>query len=144
MQAKLHRWAADDPGLRFDDLFNLVYHPDFLTVAWERVRGNKGARTAGVDRVIPRFISDDADVVAFLGDAREQLKTGAFAPLPVRERMIPKAGQPGKLRVPWQGASRVTGDQIRVQADAVQPLRGGLGQVLVHIEAGDMLVCEPS
>jgi RNA-directed DNA polymerase len=98
MQAKLHRWAAEDPGRRFDDLFNLVYHPDFLTMAWDRVRGNKGARTAGVDRVIPRFISDDADVVAFLGDARKQLKTGAFTPLPVRERMIPKAGQPGKLR----------------------------------------------
>ncbi len=53
MQAKLHRWAADDPGRVFDDLFNLVCHPDFLTVAWDRVRGNKGARTAGVDRVVP-------------------------------------------------------------------------------------------
>ena len=25
MQAKLHRWAAADPGRRFDDLFNLVH-----------------------------------------------------------------------------------------------------------------------
>ena len=57
MQAKLHRWAAEDPGRRFDDLFSLVYHPDFLTVAWERVSGNKGARTAGVDRVAPASIS---------------------------------------------------------------------------------------
>ncbi|MET7901653.1 hypothetical protein ABZS86_09280 [Streptomyces sp. NPDC005355] len=24
MQAKLHRWAAADPGRRFDDLFNLA------------------------------------------------------------------------------------------------------------------------
>ena len=24
MQAKLHRWAAADPGRRFDDLFNFV------------------------------------------------------------------------------------------------------------------------
>jgi RNA-directed DNA polymerase len=98
MQAKLHHWAAGDAGRRFDDLFNLVYHPDFLTVAWERVRGNKGGRTAGVDRVIPRFISDDADIVAFLGSAREQLKSRAFTPLPVRERLIPKSGQPGKFR----------------------------------------------
>ena len=98
MQAKLHQWAAREPGRRFDDLFNLVCHPDFLTVAWERVRGNKGARTAGVDRVIPRFISDGADVAAFLGSAREHLKARTFAPLPVRERMIPKAGQPGKFR----------------------------------------------
>jgi RNA-directed DNA polymerase len=91
-------WATGDPGRRFDDLFNLVYHPDFLTVAWERVKRNKGARTAGVDRVVPAFISDDADVVDFLGEAREQLRSRTFAPLPVRERMIPKSGQPGKFR----------------------------------------------
>ena len=98
MQAKLHLWATQDPGRQFDDLFNLVYHPDFLTVAWDRVRGNKGARTAGVDRVVPAFISDDADVAAFLASAREQLKSRTFTPLPVRERMIPKTGQPGKVR----------------------------------------------
>jgi hypothetical protein len=40
MQAKLHQWAAGDPGRRFDDLYNLIHHPDFLSVAWERVRGN--------------------------------------------------------------------------------------------------------
>jgi hypothetical protein len=75
MQAKLHRWAVADPDRRFNDLFNLVCDQDFLTVAWERVRGNKGARTAGADRVIPAFISDEADVAAFLlgitGSSRE-------------------------------------------------------------------------
>ena len=49
MQTKLHQWATADPGRRFDDLANLVYDPAFLVVAWARVRGNKGARTAGVD-----------------------------------------------------------------------------------------------
>jgi RNA-directed DNA polymerase len=58
MQAKLHHWAAGEPGRRFDDLFNLVCHQGFLTVAGERVRGNKGARTAGVDPVVPWFISE--------------------------------------------------------------------------------------
>ena len=42
MQCRLHQWAVGDPGHRFDDVFNLVYHPDFLTVAWERVAGNIG------------------------------------------------------------------------------------------------------
>ena len=56
MQTKLHRWAADDFGRRFDDLYNLVCDPAFLVVAWNRVRVNKGARTAGVDRVAPRAI----------------------------------------------------------------------------------------
>ena len=30
MQAKLHRWAGEDPSRRFGDLFNLVYDPAFL------------------------------------------------------------------------------------------------------------------
>src|SRR5207302_9208144 len=47
IQTKLHQWATDDPGCRFDDLFNLVVDPAFLVVAWERVRANKGGRTAG-------------------------------------------------------------------------------------------------
>ena len=49
MQTKLHRWAVADPDRRFDDLFNLVCDPAFLLVAWDRVAGNQGARTAGVD-----------------------------------------------------------------------------------------------
>src|SRR5262249_60425579 len=49
IQAKLHRWARDDPHRRFDDLVNLVADPAFLLVAWDRVRHNKGAKTAGVD-----------------------------------------------------------------------------------------------
>jgi len=46
IQTKLHRWASDDPHRRFDDLYNLVTDPAFLLVAWDRVRGNKGARPA--------------------------------------------------------------------------------------------------
>ena len=49
IQTKLHRWAKDNPTQRFDDLFNLVCDPAFLTVAWKRVRGNRGSRSAGVD-----------------------------------------------------------------------------------------------
>jgi len=44
MQAKLHRWAAADPGRRFDDLFNFVHDPATLIVAFSRVAGNRGAR----------------------------------------------------------------------------------------------------
>ncbi len=48
MQTKLHRWAAADPGRRFDDLFNRVHDPATLIVAFARVAGNRGANTAGV------------------------------------------------------------------------------------------------
>jgi RNA-directed DNA polymerase len=60
MQTKLYRWAASDPGRRFDDLYNLVYKPAFLVVAWSRVRGNKGGRSAGVDGIAPAGIADPA------------------------------------------------------------------------------------
>jgi RNA-directed DNA polymerase len=94
IQAKLHRWATDSPDRRFDDLFNLVTDPAFLTVAWDRVRGNRGARSAGVDGVAPRSIVVGEE--AFLRRLRDDLKARRFEPLPVRQRMIPKAN--GKLR----------------------------------------------
>lgn len=94
IQTKLHRWATDSPDRRFDDLFNLVADPAFLTVGWGRVRGNRGARTAGVDGVKPREIVFGEEL--FLRRLREDLKARRFDPLPVRERKIPKAN--GKLR----------------------------------------------
>jgi RNA-directed DNA polymerase len=96
IQAKLHRWARDDPHRRFDDLFNLVADPAFLLVAWDRVRGNKGARTAGADGQTVYYVETVRGVEGFLDELRSQLKGRSFRPLPVRERMIPKAG--GKLR----------------------------------------------
>jgi len=97
MQVKLHHWAVSDADRRFDDVFNLVSHPDFLAVAWNRVRGNKGARTAGVDRVIPASIAEDDRVEEFLEQVRGLLRSRTFAPLPVRERLIPKPNS-SKLR----------------------------------------------
>jgi len=94
MQTKLHQWATDDSKRRFDDLYNLVSDPAFLVVAWERVRGNRGARSAGVDGVKPRSIVFGA--AELLGGLRDDLKARRFEPLPVRETMIPKTG--GKLR----------------------------------------------
>jgi RNA-directed DNA polymerase len=93
MQTKLHQWATSDPGRCFDDLFNLVYDPAFLVVAWSRVRGNKGGRTAGVDGIAPRSIVFAGE---FLGGLRDDLKTRRFTPTRVREKAIPKAS--GKAR----------------------------------------------
>ena len=90
MQTKLHHWAVSDPDRLFEDVFNLVYDRDFLTVAWGRVKSNKGARTAGVDRRIPALIGAGAESEEFLEEVREQVKSRAFVPLPVRERLIPK------------------------------------------------------
>ncbi|WBB48445.1 group II intron reverse transcriptase/maturase [Verrucosispora sp. WMMA2044] len=98
MQAKLHRWAAAEPGRRFDDLFNLVHHPATLLLAFDRVAGNLGARTAGVDGLTVADVEQYIGVPGFLDDLRAQVKAGTFRPLPVRERRIPKPGGSGKVR----------------------------------------------
>src|SRR5215210_440806 len=98
MQAKLHRWAAADPGRRFDDLFNLVHDSATLIVAFDRVAGNTGSRSPGVDGLTVADVEEQIGVPGFLDDLRVRLKTGTFRPLPVRERKIPKPGGSGKLR----------------------------------------------
>lgn len=92
MQAKLHRWAAAEPGRRFDDLFNFVHDPATLQTAWSRVASNRGARTAGSDGLTVARIESEAGTARFLEELRGALKTGAFRPQPVRERTIPKPG----------------------------------------------------
>src|SRR5215472_11295610 len=97
MQAKLHRWAGEDPSRRLGDLFNLVYDPAFLVHAWERVSTNKGAQTAGIDKATAARVEAWAGVGAFLGHIRGLLKAGEFRPVEVRQVMIPK-GNTGKFR----------------------------------------------
>lgn len=95
-QRKLHRWAVNEPRKRFGDVFNLVCDQATLLVAWDRVSGNKGAKTAGVDAVTRRHVEENIGVLAFLEDLRSSLKNGTFTALPVRQVMIPKKN--GKLR----------------------------------------------
>ena len=118
MQAKLHRWAAADPGRRFDDVFNLVYDPAFLAAAWDRVRTNSGARTAGVDQIAPRSITS-ARAIGMLADLRDEVKSGMFAPDRVRQKSIPKVG--GKIR--WLGiptmADRVVQASLKLVLDPI-------------------------
>jgi RNA-directed DNA polymerase len=128
IQTKLHRWAIDDAHRRFDDLYNLVCDPAFLVVAWNRVRGNKGARTAGVDGVKPRSIVFGD---TFLTGLRADLKARQFVPLPVREKLIPKKS--GKLRGSRHpdrtGPHRPGSPQAGARAD----LRGGLPAVFLRL-----------
>ena len=97
MQAKLHRWAGEDPSRRFGDLFNLVYDPDFLAEAWLRVKANAGSRTPGIDKATVADIENRSGGVGlFLDGIQAALKSGEFRPDPVRQVMIPKKS--GKLR----------------------------------------------
>jgi RNA-directed DNA polymerase len=127
MQLKLHRWASEDSARRFDDLYNLVHDPTFLVLTFERVASNAGARTPGVDRVTVARIRSQVGVEAFLDEVRGQLKTRTFAPMPVRQVMIPKAS--GKLRALG----------IPIVADRV--VQAALKLVLEPIFEADFLPC---
>ena len=96
IQRKLHKWATTDQDRRFSDLHNLVCDPATLMVAWRRVRGNRGSRSAGVDGRTAYHVETVLGVERFLAELREQLKAGSYRPVAVKERQIPKPG--GKRR----------------------------------------------
>lgn len=96
MQTKLHQWAREDVSRRFDDLYNLVYHPAFLVHAWERVAANRGGRTPGVDKITVPAVETWLGAETYLDRIRRQVKGGEFQPVEVRRVLIPKAS--GKLR----------------------------------------------
>ena len=85
MQTKLHRWAAADPGRRFDDLFNFVHDPATLLVAFDRVAGNTGANTPGVDGGPSPTMEDAHRVSGFLDRPAS----------PVERRLVPAASGAG-------------------------------------------------
>lgn len=121
IQTKLHQWAGDDGDRRFDDLFNLVCDPAFLVVACNRVRGNRGARSGGVDGIAPRSVVFADSMLLGL---RAELKARTFEPLPVKERMIPKtSGKVSSSRDP-RGAGLDRASQL--EAGPRTHLRSGL------------------
>ena len=125
IQTKLHQWAADDPNRRFADLYNLVYDPAFLVVAWEPGQGQQGGtirRCRWGEASLHRLRCD-----ALLAGLRAELKARTFQPLPVRERLIPKATRQGPdARHPHRTGP---GGPGRPEAGARADLRGGLPAV---------------
>ena len=99
MQRKLYRWSRSNPTQVFDDLFNLVCDRRSLQYAWQMLCRNRGSNTPGVDMLTRRRIEErTGGVEAFLNHIREQLRRGTYTPKPVRQKLIPKPGKPGKFR----------------------------------------------
>ena len=121
------RWSRTVATRHLASGLPVFYDSAFLLVAWDRVRGNKGARTAGVDGQTAHYVEAVRGVEGFLEELRDDVKTRSFQPLPVRERMIPKTN--GKLR------------RLGIPAVRDRVVQAALKLVLEPIFEADFLPC---
>lgn len=71
-----------------------IYQRKNLAVAWEKVKRNRGA--GGIDgEDLETF---EAELEANLERLHQELKDGTYAPQPVLQHLIPKAGKLGEYR----------------------------------------------
>ena len=93
LQRTLYVTAKQAPARRFHGLFDKVWRDDILAHAYALSRANGGA--PGVDG------ETFADIEAagrdrWLGELREEVRTGRYTPQPVRRVLIPKASGVGQ------------------------------------------------
>src|SRR6516225_7886585 len=94
MQRLLSAKAERAPNHRFDDLYGLVCHKDWLRLAQEYVAHDAGSKTAGCDGI--NMTEFEADLEGNLDKLRQSLQSDTFVACPVRRVYIPKAN--GKMR----------------------------------------------
>ena len=91
---RLSDWLNPTGERKVHSLVDKVYQRKNLELAWRRVKRNKGA--GGIDGQTLDEFEEQLD--AHLDRLHEELKRDAYRPLPVRQKLVPKAGQPGKFR----------------------------------------------
>lgn len=93
LRAKLGQKAKLEPKFRFYTLYHHICKEDVLWLAWLKVRRNGGS--AGIDGLSIQAI-ERRGVKEYLNEIREELKSRAYHPKPVKRVYIPKSD--GKLR----------------------------------------------
>jgi group II intron reverse transcriptase/maturase len=87
----LKKLASQDANKRFTRLYRLLKQGGLLAIAKERIAGNKGAQTPGVDGQTMTDMNNEQVL-----RLSEELQAGMYQPKPVRRVYIPKRN--GKLR----------------------------------------------
>ena len=95
-QESFARKAQAQPEHRLGDLYHLVCREDWLKEALQAVLRNAGSRTAGVDGISRKHLSDEVAQAKFVQELQIELRTNTYRPQPVRRHWIPKAN--GKQR----------------------------------------------
>ena len=93
LQRARYATAKRDPARRVHVLYDKVWREDILAHAFALSRKNGGA--PGVDGVSFAQI-ETYGVARWLGELREEVRTGRYTPQPVRRVMIPKSGGVGQ------------------------------------------------
>jgi RNA-directed DNA polymerase len=93
LQRALYAKAKREPGYRFHFLYDKVWREDLFAHAWALCRKNRGA--PGVDGQSFEHI-EALGLDRWLGELREEVRTGQYRGQPVRRVMIPKPGGAGE------------------------------------------------
>ena len=91
---RLADWINPTGTRKVHSLVDKVYKRKNLFLAWEKVKANGGS--GGVDGVSLKEFEERLD--EHIARLHEELKTDTYRLQPVRQHLIPKAGQPGKYR----------------------------------------------
>ena len=92
---RLVDWLNPTGERKVHSLIDKVYQPKNLTIAWARVRANRGS--GGIDGESLEVFAERCD--ERLGRMHEELRADTYAPQPVKRTPIPKEGKPGEYRV---------------------------------------------
>jgi len=91
---RLSDWLNPTGSRKVHSLVDKVYKPKNLELAWRKVRRNRGA--GGMDG---QSLGDfEAGLDEQLDRLHQELRKDTYRPQPVRRKLIPKPGQPRKLR----------------------------------------------
>jgi len=91
IQEHIGELAKMNPERSYRRLYRVICDKTWLTEAWNRIRKNKGSKTAGVDGQTRNDVDE-----TLIQRLAEKLRKGEYQPTPVRRVYIPKAN--GKVR----------------------------------------------